>query len=94
MFWLRVLRGCLLNLLVLATAASGQTVQQPTPSDGGTVMYVSTEGNDAWSGKLAQPNAQHSDGPFASLAAARDAIRTWIVHGVCPRHPDPPSLWR
>jgi len=37
--------------------------------------YVATDGNDAWSGKLPAPNAAHSDGPFASLAKARDAVR-------------------
>jgi hypothetical protein len=32
-------------------------------------------GNDSWSGTLAAPNADGTDGPFASLARARDAIR-------------------
>lgn len=41
----------------------------------GIVFYVSTNGNDAWSGKLTEPNASKSDGPFATLARARDAIR-------------------
>jgi parallel beta-helix repeat protein len=39
------------------------------------VLYVSPSGNDAWSGKLADANAAQSDGPLASLVAARDAIR-------------------
>ena len=39
------------------------------------VLYVSPIGNDAWSGKLATANAAKSDGPLASLTAARDAIR-------------------
>lgn len=39
------------------------------------VFYVSISGNDAWSGKLRAPNAQKSDGPFASLERARDAVR-------------------
>jgi hypothetical protein len=37
--------------------------------------YVSPTGNDAWSGKLSAPNAAKTDGPFATLAGARDAIR-------------------
>lgn len=37
------------------------------------VFYVSTEGNDAWSGT--QPEPAGSDGPFATLQRARDAIR-------------------
>jgi len=38
-------------------------------------MYVSPGGNDNWSGRLAKANKDHSDGPVASLAGARDAIR-------------------
>lgn len=38
-------------------------------------FYVSTDGNDAWSGKLTAPNAQKTDGPFATLERARDALR-------------------
>ena len=38
-------------------------------------IYVATNGNDAWSGMLAEPNAQKSDGPFATLKRARDEIR-------------------
>lgn len=41
----------------------------------GVVLYVATNGNDAWSGKLAEPNAEKTDGPFATLTHARDAIR-------------------
>jgi len=36
---------------------------------------VSTSGSDSWSGRLATPNAQRSDGPFATLERARDAVR-------------------
>ena len=39
-------------------------------------LYVSTQGNDSWSGRLAEPNGAKSDGPLASLKGARDAIRT------------------
>jgi len=38
-------------------------------------LYVSTEGNDRWSGRLVRPNKEHTDGPMASLAGARDKIR-------------------
>ncbi|SMH28649.1 right-handed parallel beta-helix repeat-containing protein [Azospirillum agricola] len=40
-----------------------------------TAFYVSTQGNDSWSGRLAAPNADGTDGPFASLEKARDAMR-------------------
>ncbi|NQU42970.1 right-handed parallel beta-helix repeat-containing protein, partial [bacterium] len=36
---------------------------------------VSTEGNDAWSGRLVEANESRTDGPFATLAKARDAVR-------------------
>ena len=42
---------------------------------GRLVFYVSVSGNDAWSGRLPAPNAQKSDGPFATLERARDAVR-------------------
>ena len=35
---------------------------------------MSTEGSDAWSGTLAKPNGQQTDGPFATLQQARDAV--------------------
>ena len=38
-------------------------------------LYLSPNGSDAWSGTLASPNAQGTDGPFASLERARDAVR-------------------
>ncbi len=38
-------------------------------------FYVSPEGNDRWSGRLAAPNAEKTDGPFASLARAQQAVR-------------------
>ena len=38
-------------------------------------LYVATDGNDAWSGTRAAPVADRSDGPFATLTRASDAIR-------------------
>ncbi|MDA7917100.1 right-handed parallel beta-helix repeat-containing protein [Akkermansiaceae bacterium] len=38
-------------------------------------FYVAPTGSDTWSGKLAEPNEEKSDGPFASVERARDAIR-------------------
>ncbi|YCM42793.1 right-handed parallel beta-helix repeat-containing protein [Verrucomicrobiaceae bacterium 227] len=36
---------------------------------------MSPEGSDTWSGRLATPNEEKSDGPFATLQKARDAVR-------------------
>lgn len=38
-------------------------------------LHVAPNGNDDWSGKLAAPNAAHTDGPFATLNGARLALR-------------------
>lgn len=40
-----------------------------------TRSFVSVEGNNEWSGALPTPNAERTDGPFATLDRARDAIR-------------------
>lgn len=45
------------------------------PDKGETVLYVSTHGNDQWSGTSADVNALGNDGPFATLRRARDAVR-------------------
>ncbi|MEW4491032.1 right-handed parallel beta-helix repeat-containing protein [Thalassoglobus sp. JC818] len=38
-------------------------------------FYVSPRGSDTWSGTLSEPNGQRTDGPFATLQRARDAVR-------------------
>jgi parallel beta-helix repeat protein len=38
-------------------------------------FYVAPNGNDAWSGRLPEPNEEGTDGPFATISRARDAIR-------------------
>jgi parallel beta-helix repeat protein len=49
-----------------------------------TVFYVSRAGSDAWSGRLAAPNATGTDGPFATLTRARDAVRSLPARGRKP----------
>jgi Right handed beta helix region len=41
----------------------------------GADFYVSPQGRDDWSGKFTEPNIRKSDGPFATLSRARDAVR-------------------
>jgi len=38
-------------------------------------LYISPSGSDTWSGKLASPSENKTDGPLASLEGARDAVR-------------------
>ncbi len=70
----------LLALACLAWLASGSPGQAapevPTQGDAeAMVLYVSTSGDDAWSGRLDEPNADGTDGPLASVRRARDVIR-------------------
>ena len=48
-------------------------------------FYVDPEGDDTWSGQLAAPNAAGTDGPFASLTRARDAVRDLKAAGAFTR---------
>jgi len=48
-------------------------------------LYVSRNGNDAWSGTLPEPNAMRTDGPLATIAAAQNKARE--IHRLQPaRH--------
>lgn len=38
-------------------------------------FFVAVDGFDEWSGRLAQPNDARTDGPFATLSRARNAVR-------------------
>ncbi len=51
------------------------TVTDSQPQQAEADFYVATNGDDAWSGRLPDLNAAGTDGPFATLARARDAIR-------------------
>ncbi len=66
---------CLLAAAALIAAASTRT--EAASSAGNTAMnlYISPSGNDSWSGRLANPNRSRTDGPFATLERARDAVR-------------------
>jgi len=63
---------CLLGLLISVLLT--ESVQAAT-------LYISPQGNDAWSGRLAKANNERTDGPKASLAGARDEIRKFKAQG-------------
>ncbi len=50
----------------------------------GADIFVAANGNDAWSGALAGPDANGTDGPFATLERARDEIRKLKQAGAVP----------
>ena len=51
-------------------------------------LFISPQGNDSWSGKLPEPNADETDGPLKTLAGARDLIR--YKRGLVKRRDVPP----
>ena len=59
---------------VVATLLLGQCVSA-------TTFYVAPDGSDAWSGQFASVNHLRTDGPLASLPAARDAVRRLKAKG-------------
>ncbi len=67
----RTIKSVLLFLGLLA--AAGEVAAK--------TIYVAPSGNDAWSGGLAAPKADGTDGPVATLDRARDLIRQWKVAG-------------
>ena len=74
---------CLLPLpvaLLCGTALLAAVPAAAAPSDTVT-LYVAPNGNDAWSGTHPVPNRKHTDGPLASLAGARDALRHLRAEG-------------
>ena len=74
-----VIRIAFAAALVAAALATGARC-------GEVRFYVATNGNDAWSGALRGPNAAKTDGPFATLTCARDAIRQ-LTGGKAPEQP-------
>ena len=78
---IKVFRAALIIFTMLAAAfdfsAAGDI-------GGATQFYVSPAGRDNWSGTLAEPNEAGTDGPFGTLAGARDAIRHVRAKGPLP----------
>ncbi len=64
--------GAVLAGASILLASFFSTAQEPS---GVTTFYVAPNGNNAWSGALETPNADGTDGPFATIEAARDALR-------------------
>jgi hypothetical protein len=64
----------------IAVEAAGEGANSFSPLK----LFVSLDGNDAWSGRLASPNIAQSDGPLASLERARDTIREMKAEGPLP----------
>lgn len=71
---LAVTASVLLGHGAIAAAEHADT-QASAPKGPQADFIVSPRGDDRWSGALAEPNPQRTDGPLATLERARDAVR-------------------
>ena len=62
---------CIGLILVILCTLVGAQEASSTP----VKFYVSPIGNDSWSGQIAAPNPDKTDGPFQTLERARNQIR-------------------
>ncbi len=85
-----VVRWSRLPVVLAMLALAGAPAAPAAPEAALAVdLYVATNGSDAWSGTLVQPNKAKTDGPFATLERARDAVRALKAGGP----PRPATVW-
>jgi hypothetical protein len=70
---------CVLALLVISVLLALALATQVGAAPGD--LYVSPNGNDAWSGTLPEPGPAGTDGPFATFARAQQAVRALRAQG-------------
>ena len=79
---------CFMAMIVTIFLPAALISQVPSPASTHgkhpSILYVATDGNDTWTGTLPEANAARSDGPFASLQRARDAVRKQLPTGQHP----------
>src|SRR4051794_8511986 len=76
-----------LGLLLTAAGSPARAegvAATPAGNPGAADFFVSPRGRDTWSGKRADPGA--NDGPFATVARARQAVRALRTALKQPRH--------
>lgn len=56
------------------------------------VFYVAPNGNDRWSGRLAEVAVDEQDGPFATVQRAQRALREWRVASAPPATAPAPEV--
>ena len=78
---------CVVTVLLVVGAAGVLTLPVPT---GAATIYVSPQGDDAWSGRLAHANVEATDGPVATLERAWRAAKgeglDFVYLGNVPGH--------
>jgi hypothetical protein len=61
--------------LQLCACGGGETSHSESVESLPYAYYVSPQGNDEWSGTLAEPNSEGMDGPFRTIVKARNVIK-------------------
>ncbi len=72
------------NVVVTVNGVAANTVVvniQVSTVNPGANFYISTNGNDTWSGTLAAPNGANTDGPFATFSRAQQAVQALLKSG-------------
>ena len=67
--------GRFLTLVLLLLMSSRGAPACGSAAETKADFYVSPQGNDAWSGKVAEPNTAKTDGPLATVHRAQQAVR-------------------
>ncbi|MFH1422535.1 MAG: hypothetical protein ABIH42_07485, partial [Planctomycetota bacterium] len=62
--------GLIVSNCMVVTQKEQNSVEIPAAD-----FYVSPQGNDSWSGQLAFPKPDGTDGPFATINRAKEAVR-------------------
>ena len=69
----------------LTIAALLLAVLLPAAAAEPLAIYVAPEGNDAWSGRLAERNPAGTDGPLATIGRAQQVVRQLRAAGKTPQ---------
>lgn len=73
-----------LHLLLVMSGLLVVSHSAPAAATHPITLYVAPDGNDAWSGRAAEPNAAKSDGPFATVGRAQKTLRALRIDGALP----------
>ena len=68
-------------VLTMASFAASHSLaaEVEIPRLGGVELHVSPFGNNAWSGRIAAPNANRSDGPLATISRCQTMVRELLA---------------
>ncbi|MDA3924114.1 MAG: hypothetical protein PF904_05390 [Kiritimatiellae bacterium] len=77
------LSALLVGCEVIGLSGKAPSWQRELEEEAGLVLYVSTTGDDGWSGRAAK-QMKGTEGPFATLERARDEIRNIKKSGGLP----------